>query len=268
MKRPIPVVFPVLFLTGFGAPSAPLSLEPTPPPQAGGPEPAHLALCGGLLVIIAVVIIVIFLRRRKEQPRRTQPGGALAELARPQDASEARRAEKGRALHAVVFTLNLLSRFVAFIFAVLFVVSVLLALLLFNVGRQLLDPGLYKRALVEQRIYEKFPSLAAAQLAFQLAYAEKRAGIDTENMTASPELEACLRRALGDEAFNAIAGFERQPDDAEIERMRPCFAQYGEVEGDGGGGRRPASPASPPPTGRRCSPFSSRETGCKPRPKA
>lgn len=246
MKRPIPVVFPVLFFPGFGAPSAPLPLEPTPLPQAGGPEPAYLALCGGLLVIIAVVIIVIFLRRRKEQPRRTQLGGALAELAQPQDASEARRAEKGRALHAVVFTLNLLSKFVAFIFAVLFIVTALLALLLFNVGRQFFDPGLYKRALVEQHIYEKFPALVAEQLASQLAYVEKRAGIDTENMTASPELEACLRRALGDEAFNALAGSERQPDDAEIERMRPCFAQHGEVEGDGRGGPPPALPSLTP----------------------
>jgi hypothetical protein len=190
-------------------------------------------------VIIAVVTIVIFLRRRKEQRRRVKPGGALAGLAQPEDASEARRAEKGKAFHAVAFTLNLLSKFIAFIFAVLFVVTALLALLLFNVGRQLFDPGLYKRALVEQHIYEKFPALVAEQLAFQLAYAEKHAGIDTENMTASAELETCLRRALGDEAFNAIAGFEREPDDVEIEQMRSCFAQYGKIEGDGGGGPPP-----------------------------
>lgn len=239
MKRPILVVFPVLFLIRLAAPSAPLSLEPIPPPQAGGPEPAHLALCGGLLVIIAVVTIVILLRRRQARLRRAPPENSIVRHAPPEGATQARRAEKGRALHAVVFTLNLLSKFVAFIFAMLFVVTALLALLLFNVGWQLFDPSLYKRALVEQHIYEKFPSLVAEQLAFQLAYAEKYAGIDTENMTASPELEACLRGTLGDEAFNAIAGFEREPDDAEIEQMRSCFAQYGEVEGNGGGGPPP-----------------------------
>jgi len=156
-----------------------------------------------------------------------------------QDASETPRAKKHRVTRAVVFTLNLLSRLIASIFTILFVVTTLLTLILFNVGRQLFEPGLYKSALVEQHIYQEFPALVARQMAFQLAYAEKYAGISTENMTTSPDLEACLRMSLGDEAFKAIAGFERQPEEAEIEQMRLCFGQYGEMESESGGGAPP-----------------------------
>lgn len=225
-------------------PSAPHLFGPIPPSQAGGPEPAHLALCGGLLLVLALVTSVVILRRRKERPRRTQSEGAFPGPDQPEGIEEVRPAERGRARNPLAVGLNLLSNFIAFVFAVLFVLTALLALPLFDAGRQLFDPNLYQRALVEENIYEKFPGLVAEQFAFQLAFAEKRAGIDTENMTASPELEACLREALGDAAFDAISGFEREPDDAEIERMRPCFAQYGaaggEGEGEEGGGGPPA----------------------------
>ncbi|MBM3143793.1 MAG: hypothetical protein FJ010_02245 [Chloroflexi bacterium] len=216
-----------------------MMIEPTLLSQGGGPEPTHLILCGSLLLIIALAAIVLFLLRRQEQPWRVKAEAAIPRPAQPEEVSKVPRIKKGYASRAVGFTINLFSSFVAAIFAVLFFVSALLTLILFNVGRQLFDPDLYKRALVEQGVYEKFPALVADQMTFQLAYAEKRAGTDIENMTASPELEACLRGALGDEAFEAIAAFEREPDDAEIEGMKPCFAQYGETESDGGGGPPP-----------------------------
>lgn len=59
---------------------------------------------------------------------------------------------------------NFISKSIAFVLVMLFVVTALLSLLLFNVERQLLHPGLYKRALAEQNVYERFPELVSEEL--------------------------------------------------------------------------------------------------------
>ncbi len=66
-----------------------------------------------------------------------------------------------RVLAALV---NFISKSIALILIVLFVVTALLSLLLFNVERQLLNPGLYKRALAEQNVYERFPELVSEEM--------------------------------------------------------------------------------------------------------
>ncbi len=66
-----------------------------------------------------------------------------------------------RVLAALV---NFISKSIAFIVAALFVVTALLSLLLFNAEWQLLSPGVYKRALAEQDVYERFPELVSEQL--------------------------------------------------------------------------------------------------------
>jgi hypothetical protein len=63
-----------------------------------------------------------------------------------------------------------LARFLAFVFAVLFVITAILSLLVFNAGRQITDPGLYKRILVEQRLYARLPRLVAEQAIFLGTY--------------------------------------------------------------------------------------------------
>ena len=127
-----------------------------------------------------------------------------------------------------------LAKFIACMFAILFVVVTVAALLMFNVERQIFDAGLYKRTLAEQHFYERFPALAAEQIMAMANYT----GPGTERMTDSPELEACLKQALGVEVFDALAGFQRQPTRAEAEQMRPCLALYAgaqdEEPGEGG----------------------------------
>lgn len=59
---------------------------------------------------------------------------------------------------------NFISKSIALMLVVLFVVTALMSLLLFNVERQLLNPGLYKRALAEQNVYERFPELVSEEM--------------------------------------------------------------------------------------------------------
>lgn len=72
--------------------------------------------------------------------------------------------EANRKLAAVA---GFISRFIAFILAVIFVVSTLAVFLVLNVQRELLRPESYKQALAEQGIYERFPALAADQILLQ-----------------------------------------------------------------------------------------------------
>ncbi|MBI5830302.1 MAG: hypothetical protein HZB20_12365 [Chloroflexi bacterium] len=57
-----------------------------------------------------------------------------------------------------------LAAFIAFVLAVLFVITAVLSLLLFNAERQLFNPALYKAALTEQNIYDRFSALVAEEM--------------------------------------------------------------------------------------------------------
>ncbi|MBF8284450.1 MAG: hypothetical protein HW378_3365 [Anaerolineales bacterium] len=66
---------------------------------------------------------------------------------------------------------NLIAKFIAVILAVLFVITAVAALPLFNVGLHLFSPGVYRRALDQQGIYDRLPAIAAEQLYTQAHYA-------------------------------------------------------------------------------------------------
>jgi hypothetical protein len=62
------------------------------------------------------------------------------------------------------------SRLIAVFFASTFVISAFIALVLFNLQSQLLDPDTYKNKLDESGIYEKLPSSMAKQIAYSTTY--------------------------------------------------------------------------------------------------
>jgi len=66
---------------------------------------------------------------------------------------------------------NLIAKFIALLLAALFVVTAVIALPLFNIGLHLFNPGVYKRALDQQGIYDRLPAIAAEQLYTQAHYA-------------------------------------------------------------------------------------------------
>jgi hypothetical protein len=79
--------------------------------------------------------------------------------------------------------LTFVARFIAAICAILFVITALLALPLFNIGLHLFSPDLYKRALAEQKVYERLPAIAGEQIVYSITY---------NPCQENPESERCL----------------------------------------------------------------------------
>ena len=63
-----------------------------------------------------------------------------------------------RKIFAVLFTL--IARFIAVLLAALTVIATILALLLSSVDHTLLNAGTYKRAFLENKVYEQLPALS------------------------------------------------------------------------------------------------------------
>ena len=61
--------------------------------------------------------------------------------------------------------LSACARLTAALFAILFIIAALLSLLLFNFERHFLDSDLYKRVLLEERVYDSLPRLLSTQIA-------------------------------------------------------------------------------------------------------
>ncbi|MBU4226371.1 MAG: hypothetical protein KKC71_11210, partial [Chloroflexi bacterium] len=102
------------------------------------------------------------------------------------------------------------ARFIAAIFAILFVITAVLALLLFNVERQLFNPNLYKRALTEQQIYKHLPGIIGELLTTSMSYNPcAQNPLVCEDISA--ELRACYTQRLGEERYTALTSGQDQP---------------------------------------------------------
>ncbi|MBU2611697.1 MAG: hypothetical protein KJ606_12250 [Chloroflexi bacterium] len=130
--------------------------------------------------------------------------------------------------------LTFFARFIAAIFAILFVITAVLALLLFNVERQLFNPNLYKRALTEQQIYKHLPGIIGELLTTSMSYNPcAQNPLVCEDISA--ELRACYTQRLGEERYTALASGQDQPTEVEKEAIQPCQEKYGAPTENGGG---------------------------------
>jgi hypothetical protein len=128
--------------------------------------------------------------------------------------------------------------FLAVVAAALFVVLAPLTMALFNVERSFLEPGLYKRAMVEQNVYERVPELAAEQLVYGStphSTDEEREDEESSEQTliagtialASPDLTACLQGELGSLAYAELGADSRPPTEAETDQVKTCLRIHG-----------------------------------------
>jgi hypothetical protein len=62
------------------------------------------------------------------------------------------------------------AKILAGVFAILFIATLLLSLFLFNAQWQFANPELYKRILIEERVYDSLPRLLSVQMAAGLTY--------------------------------------------------------------------------------------------------
>ncbi len=128
---------------------------------------------------------------------------------------------------------TVIARFIATIFAILFVITTILAILLTTINRQMFSAKLYKNALAEQNIYERLPEIVGVAVTSMSSFlsnpcAENPLACSIDG--ASPELQACLTTALGPDAYVAIGSGRRSPTDAELQLAQPCLDQYGSSE--------------------------------------
>jgi hypothetical protein len=121
--------------------------------------------------------------------------------------------------------INFLIRLLAVLLCLAFLVTIVVALLLFNADSMLFSSNVYANALERERIYERLPSLAAEQIYSSMHPAGE--GVTWENggnplQYAGPEAQSCAIDALGEAAFRDILGGLRAPTQQEIQEMEAC----------------------------------------------
>lgn len=123
-------------------------------------------------------------------------------------------------------TLLVLRTIFAILCSAVFIILTTIALLLTGIDRQLMTPDLYKEALREQRVYERMPRIFAEQIVLSISFNPcSENPLLCEN--ASSAFKDCVRRTLGNERYEALAGGEAYPSRAELQLIQPCMQQYG-----------------------------------------
>jgi hypothetical protein len=125
---------------------------------------------------------------------------------------------------------------IAVLFAVLFVLTTILILPLFNIEHILLNAGTYKRALAENGVYEQLPALAAEEIETVKTFltnpcAKNPLGCAIEG--ASLELQTCLVEVLGPADYEAIGTGRMNPTKAQLTNSQYCLDQFGGGESTG-----------------------------------
>jgi len=122
---------------------------------------------------------------------------------------------------------TVIARSIAAICAILFVITMVLALFLSTFGRQMFKANLYKQALAEEGVYDQLPAILGETLVSTAFYDPcEQNPLSCKIDNASPELQACLKTALGQDAYVAIGSGIRKPSDSELQLSQPCLDQF------------------------------------------
>jgi hypothetical protein len=140
--------------------------------------------------------------------------------------------------------LSFISKAIAAIFAILFVISAVLAILLVNIERKLFDANLYKGALANQQVYARLPEIAGNLLVTSLFY-NPCADNPLLCEDVPDALRSCYIQKLGEERYITLASGKEKPTEAEMQSIQPCIAQYGtETTAPTGGAENAGGPPS------------------------
>jgi hypothetical protein len=132
-----------------------------------------------------------------------------------------------------------LRKFTAGLSAVLFVLTGLAALLLFNFERRAFNPDNYKQAMLDAGVYERAPALIGEVMVASANHDPCAANpIACQAEARSPEATACFESALGIEAYQSLAFGGRTPNEGELQQVAGCLAQFPPA---------PSSEGGPPP---------------------
>lgn len=128
-----------------------------------------------------------------------------------------------------------LAKSLAGVCTVLFVITAVMALFLFNMNRKLFDSRLYKNALSESNVYEKLPALVGQMLVSGATY-NPCAENPVRCEEISPELHACYQEALGGDRFLALSSGQDEPTDVEKQKIQICYDEFGQAAPPGESG--------------------------------
>ena len=118
-----------------------------------------------------------------------------------------------------------LARVFAVIFAILFVVTMLAAILLYSIDTRLLSARTFKSVLVGQQVYTRMPRIIAEQLTISMVFNVcKENPFLCENLR--PEFKECVVQAVGQTRFDALAPGAVIPTTLEKELIQPCVEQF------------------------------------------
>lgn len=123
--------------------------------------------------------------------------------------------------------LTLIARVIAAIFASLFVISTVFAILLTTLIGEMFNASVYKNVLVEQNIYARLPEIVGAAItnsALNDSCSQNQLACSIDN--ASPALQACLTTALGTAAYQGIRSGSRGPTGTELQLAQPCLNRF------------------------------------------
>jgi hypothetical protein len=123
---------------------------------------------------------------------------------------------------------SVISRVIAGVFALFFVITTILAILFTDLNGQMFGSTLYKNAMVEQNIYGRLPEIVGVAITSNFLSdpcAQKPLACSIDG--ASPQLKACLTSALGTVAYDAIGSGRRSPTSTELQKAQSCLDQYG-----------------------------------------
>ncbi len=126
---------------------------------------------------------------------------------------------------------TVIARFIAGIFALFFVITTILAIVLSDLNEKIFDARLYKNALDEQNLYARLPEIVGMAITSDFLSnpcAENQLVCSIDG--ASPQLQACLTTALGANAYDAIGSGRRNPTSSELQRSQNCLDLYGSKE--------------------------------------
>jgi hypothetical protein len=124
--------------------------------------------------------------------------------------------------------LTVVVRVIAAVFASLFVLTTVLAILLTALNGQIFNASLYKNALLDRNIYARMPEIVAAVITRgNLSNACSQDLLSCAIGSASLKLQGCLTNALGTDAYKEIGSGSRKPTIPELQLAKPCLDQYG-----------------------------------------
>jgi len=86
---------------------------------------------------------------------------------------------------------------------------------------------LYKQALAEEGVYERLPAIVGETLVTTSLFNPcEQNPLACKIDNASPELQTCLKSALGQDAYVAIGSGIRNPSETELQLAQPCLDQF------------------------------------------